>query len=240
MIKTFKRILEDIETFCDNHNQINSFSWGNPNNISTKNHTFPMVWLQPTTSTINGHMMTLSFDMYIMDLVKQDLTNLKDVMNDTLLMGNDVVSKFWSDCETYDWVLNEDGVSMEPFDAKFDDYTGGWIFRINIEIENRLSNCNIPENLTTTLTTNVIIYTTYNSVALPLTTFTLYESDKVTEVVNGITGAGGTYNIPASIQLGDYWIICSKTDGGDTYYKAEAITISTTPLQTVTIALTKL
>lgn len=145
MVKTFNNIINDISGFCYSHHQINDFSWGVLSNISTKNHKFVLVWLQPVLSSISGHLMTLSFDMYVMDIVKQDLSNLKDVLNDTLLIGNDVVAKFWSDEEKWGWTLNEKGVTLEPFDAKFDDYLAGWIFRIDIEIENRLDICAIPE-----------------------------------------------------------------------------------------------
>lgn len=145
MVKTFKNILNDIEVFSKNHLQINSFGWGNPNNISTKEHDFVLLWLTPVSCIIEGGLMVLRFNMYVMDVVKQDFSNLKDVMNDTLLIGNDVISKFWSNEETYEWSLNEKNVRSEPFEAKFDDYCAGWIFSIDIEIENRLNNCIIPE-----------------------------------------------------------------------------------------------
>ncbi len=145
MVRTLKNIIHDIDQFCTDHKQINEFGWGRLTEITTKDHDFVMLWLTPTTSTIEGHMVSLNFDMYVMDIVKQDLSNLLDVVNDTLLIGNDVVSKFWSDEETYGWVLNEANVSAEPFEAKFDDFTSGWIFRISVEIENSLSNCNIPD-----------------------------------------------------------------------------------------------
>lgn len=146
MIKTFKNILNDIEQFCLKHHQIKDFGWGPQSNISTKDHKFVMVWLTPTSSSISGHLMTLSFEMLVFDIVKQDLSNLKEVLNDTLLIGNDVVSRFWSDEDTYGWVLNENTVTMMPFDAKFDDFCAGWVFKIDIEIEDRLSICNIPLN----------------------------------------------------------------------------------------------
>ncbi len=145
MIRTIKNINNDLETFCDNHLQIKEFGWGNISNITTKDHDFVMLWLQPIGSIIEGNLLTLRYDMYIMDLVKQDNSNLEDVHNDTFLIGLDVVNKFWSDEETYGWTINENTVTSEPFEAKFDDYTSGHIFSIEIEVENRMSNCNIPE-----------------------------------------------------------------------------------------------
>lgn len=145
MVRTFKNILSDIEDFCDAHLQIKEFGNGKVSNITTKDHNFVMLWLQPTGSIIAGHMMTLQYDMYVLDIMKQDRSNLLDVINDTLLIGDDVVAKFWSDEETYGWVLNEGNVSAEPFEAQFDDFCAGWVFRIELEIENRLNSCIIPE-----------------------------------------------------------------------------------------------
>ncbi len=147
MVRSFKNIISDIEDFCTAHNQINGFGWGQLSNITTKDHEFVMLWLQPTSSSIDGHLMTLNFDMYVFDLLKQNKENLLDTINDTLLIGNDVISKFWDNEEEYEWTLNEEGVSCEPFEAKFDDFTSGWVFSIEIELENRLSLCSIPEDL---------------------------------------------------------------------------------------------
>lgn len=147
MVRTFKNILKDIEIFCENHNQVKDFSWGRMSNISTKDHDFTMIFLQPTTSQIQGSLIILSYYMYVFDLVKQDESNLEDVMSDCLLIGNDVVAKFWDNEDEYEWTLNEDVVSFEPFEAMFDDFTAGWIFSIDIQIKNNLNLCAIPENL---------------------------------------------------------------------------------------------
>ena len=146
MVKTFKNIIEDIQTFCGEHLQINDFGWGQISNISTKEHDFVMVFLQPVKTSVEGRLVTMGFDMYVFDLVKQDKNNLIDVLNDTLLIGNDIVARFWDDEELYEWTLNENNVEAEPFDAKWDDFCSGWIFSIEIEIENRLNLCSVPKN----------------------------------------------------------------------------------------------
>lgn len=146
MIRTFKNIINDFSDFCDAHKQLAEFKWGLLNEITTKDHKFPMLWLQPTGTQIDGHLIILKYDMYVFDLLKQDKSNLVDVMNDTLLIGNDVVSKFWDNSSLYEWTLNEEGIVGEPFEAKFDDYCGGWTFSIEVELENRLNSCAIPEN----------------------------------------------------------------------------------------------
>ena len=144
---TFKTIINDIEQFCEEHNQIHDFGWGPLSNITTKDHQFTMLWLQPSGGIVNGNSLLLTFDMYIFDLVKQDRSNLLDVMTDSLLIGQDVIANFWDNEELFDWTLNEQGVSYEQYEAKFDDYTAGVVFSIEIEVENRMNYCAIPKNL---------------------------------------------------------------------------------------------
>ncbi len=145
MKRTFKQIIDDLELFATNHKQINSFGFGNADNITNKDQVYPMMWVQSIPST-TGNMVDLTFEIYLIDLLKQDKVNLVDVLSDTLLMGNDVVAKYFDDEDEYDFTLNEDGVVITPFEAEFDDFTAGWIFEVNIEIQNDLNDCEIPEN----------------------------------------------------------------------------------------------
>lgn len=144
MIRTFKNIIHDIETFCDNHKQINEFKWGVLDEITCKDHKFVMLWLQPTGANIDGALITLNYSMYVFDIAKQDGSNLLDVINDTLLIGNDVIAKFWRDSDV-EWTINEQGISCEPFDKKWDDFCAGWTFNISIELQNNLDECEIPD-----------------------------------------------------------------------------------------------
>jgi len=146
MEKSFKQIVEALEDFCDNHLQIKSFDWGELNEITTKDRTYPLVWLNPTPGSNEGHLITLNFEMIVIDIVEQDFSNKKDVMNDCLFIINDVISNYWDNEETYGWTLNENGVTFTPYITNNDtDFCYGWVADISIEIENRLNSCAIPK-----------------------------------------------------------------------------------------------
>lgn len=146
MVKTFGNIIDELEDFSNSHLYINEFGWGEPSQISaTKNEKYPLLWLNPTTSYNEGKLMTLNFEMLVLDILDQDLANKKEVMNDTLLIGNDVVKNYWSNEIVNDFTLDEQSVSFTPYMRVQDGFLAGWLFDISIEIENRLSTCSIPK-----------------------------------------------------------------------------------------------
>jgi hypothetical protein len=139
----FKKIINEIQNFSDEHLQIGEFGWGPIDQISTANRKFVMVWLLPTGLRQERSSTIFKFDMYVFDLLKQDLSNLLDVFNDTALIGKDIISEFYDNEEEYGFSISE--TDAEPFDHEFDDFCGGWNFSIEIEIENPINTCEIPQ-----------------------------------------------------------------------------------------------
>lgn len=142
---TLTQILSELREFTNNHKELQSFQFGPIANISTKDVKYPLMHIEPSTAYNNGHQLVLGFNMYILDLEKQDYSNLETIMNSTLLIGNDVISEYWMN-GTFDdkWDIIEDTVTITPVQFAFDDVLAGYNFNIEIEIENRLTNCNLP------------------------------------------------------------------------------------------------
>jgi len=141
----FKEIITDLSGFCYDHYQIKDFGWGELSQLNPEDYAFPMVWLNPAPSNIAGNMLELNFEMIVLDLLDQAYANKLDSMNDTLLIGNDIVSQFWDDESTYGFTLNEEGVTASPFIGDWDAFTIGWVFDISLEIPNNLNSCAIPK-----------------------------------------------------------------------------------------------
>jgi len=87
----------------------------------------------------------MNFEMIVLDLLEEDLANKLDAMNDTLLIGNDVVANYWDNDEDYGYVLDEEGIIVSPFIGSHDAFTIGWVFDISLQIENRLNSCSTPK-----------------------------------------------------------------------------------------------
>ena len=142
---TLKNFIEGLENYTEQHQQLATFSWGNISNISTKDHTYSMMWLMPTQSEYDGSLTTMKFDMYIMDILEQDLSNKLNVMDSTLIIANDVVAYFWEDnYANLDFELDEENVTLQPFEGNFDDHLAGWIVSIQIQTKTNLNACITP------------------------------------------------------------------------------------------------
>lgn len=116
MKRHLKQIIEDLEVFATDHKQINDFGFGQVSEISTNDHEYPMMWVSLVPST-TGNMVSLAFEIYIIDLLKHDKVNLVEVLNDTLLIGNDIIAKYFDDEDEYDFTMDEEGVVITPFEA---------------------------------------------------------------------------------------------------------------------------
>jgi len=141
---TLKRIVDELEDFVEAHGQLQTFGFGPRSEISTIDRNYPLLWLEPATGDLNGHLQTINFNMWVLDILDQDKDNRKDVYSDTLLMGLDVVNRYWDNEITYEMVVDEVAVFYESVEEKFDDYTAGYRFSIDFQVENRLNSCIIP------------------------------------------------------------------------------------------------
>jgi len=140
----FKEIINYFEVFSNNHTQNNGYGWGNIADINTNDDMeFPIIYVNPITSTIDNNVTIFKYDIYFLDVLLQDKSNLLDVMNNTKQIGNDFVFYFSDNSESTGFELDEDNVSISPFVGKFDELLGGWIYSIDIETVAELG-CNLP------------------------------------------------------------------------------------------------
>jgi len=134
-MSNFKSIIKTINEFGDNHTQINYFDWGSINNIDSNKFTFVTLFANPKPNKIVGDITYFNFDIYILDLMEQDESNLLDVMNLTSMIGNDMINDFLSIEYEEEFEIDEENISITPFVGKFDHLLGGWIYNIDFMID---------------------------------------------------------------------------------------------------------
>ncbi len=140
----FKNIIDSIESFCNNHLQVNEFGFGVIADIGTTEHKYPLVFIQPMQNTIAGRRADIKLEMFVIDLLKTDGSNQVEVLSDTFLIANDIVAEFFDNETKYGFTINETNIPCDPMMYKFDSLTAGYVLQLTCEVENGLSNCAIP------------------------------------------------------------------------------------------------
>lgn len=139
----FLEITKDIETFFNSHLQVNAYGFGPSTDIGTSNKQFPMVWTEPVTAPIGEFEIKYKFNIYAFTLYEQDKSNLLHSINDTQRILLDFIAHFrYNANEKYE--INLANLSIDPFTAKFDDYTNGWILNVEFSTSFDYNSCDLP------------------------------------------------------------------------------------------------
>lgn len=150
----YKQILTYFSSIAYHHNQIKSFGWGDikqiTNDIITKKEPeYTRMYVVPEAVEFNENHIHYSFAVIIMDKVEDDLSNLQEVMSDTLEICNDVWTVFWQSY-TYDTgdfskiVVGDWGPDVNPFTERFETILGGWTMHIRLSAPFDYNSCNLP------------------------------------------------------------------------------------------------
>ena len=94
---TIADIKNDFERYITLHPQLQGFGFGDINNISTKEHKFPLLWMQPVVSQFIKNIEVNSFDIYILDVQEHNQDNIVKVLSDTNIFTNDTIGYILDD-----------------------------------------------------------------------------------------------------------------------------------------------
>lgn len=150
----YKQILTYFSSIAYHHEQIRSFGFGDltqcTNDIETKKEPrYTRMYVVPTNVTFNENQIQYGFNIIIMDKVEDDLSNLEEVMSDTLEICTDVWTIFWQSYtqESGDFskiIVGDWEPSIEPFTERFETILGGWTLQIRMTAPFDYNSCNLP------------------------------------------------------------------------------------------------
>jgi hypothetical protein len=127
------------------HKQINSFGFGNveqlTNDITTEEAPlYPRMFVLPSDTLFDQNQLTYNFQIIVADILEQDYSNQRDVLNDTLEIIKDIFTRLYlSDYES-EW-----GASVEPFLERFEDVLCGWTLTFQLTQPFDYNRCVLPE-----------------------------------------------------------------------------------------------
>ena len=156
---SFRNVLGYLETIAEKHLMINSFHSGFMDEVDINKlgaTDYVILFAEPGTATIDKGVMTYSFTIYILDMIREaqgDSPNNErlgriDTLSENLNILQDVISEFHRSLYSTSWVdgevVLELPISAEPFTARFDNLLTGWSATISMEVNNPNNLCIVP------------------------------------------------------------------------------------------------
>lgn len=134
-----------IKTFADQHLQINKFDFEfkeQMQNLATLNEAYPFLYVVPIASDTIVNVNEFDVEIYCVDRLQKDRTNVNYVISDCNQILNDLV--LWLE-EGQNDIEIVGTATQTPINNDLLDYVGGWVLRVRLQVE-KIGLCEIPLN----------------------------------------------------------------------------------------------
>jgi hypothetical protein len=150
----YKQLLADMASIAYHHEQINSFGFGDlaqcTNDIQTdKEPQYTRMYIVPGEVVFNQNHIHYKLSLIIMDRINNDLSNLNEVMSDTLEIQKDIwtvlYQSYTSQQGNFAWdIIPDESPDCVPFLERFETILGGWTLNLNVQIAFDYNRCDPP------------------------------------------------------------------------------------------------
>lgn len=141
---TLNQLIAKLQSIATSHAQINDFFFGDIADLgSEKPMQYPVLFADIAPSNFSYKVISLNFQLMVMDIVKKDLSNENDVMSDCLQILEDVIIELRNPSEVF---LIQDSITLNPFMDSQGDEVAGWTANITINVPSTYNSCAIPLN----------------------------------------------------------------------------------------------
>lgn len=142
---TYYQIIQDLKGLSDAHEQINSFGFGDITQLTMDIETkqspiYTKLYVVPSDTVLDQNQLTYNFQIIVADRLKDDYSNQRDVMNDTLEIMKDVFTFLYLSEYESEW-----DATVEPFLERFEDVLAGWTMSLTLTQPFDYNRCNVPE-----------------------------------------------------------------------------------------------
>ena len=142
---TYYQIIQDLKSLSVAHEQINSFGFGDITQLTMDIETkqspiYTKLYIVPNDTVLDQNQLTYNFQVIVADRLKDDYSNQRDVMNDTLEIMKDVFTFLYLSEYESEW-----DATVEPFLERFEDVLAGWTMSLTLTQPFDYNRCNVPE-----------------------------------------------------------------------------------------------
>lgn len=148
---TLNQIIKQLENVASSHANINSFTYDEPYNFGASGDIrYPAMLVEQQPFEYSGSALTYVFNVYIMDLIKKDESDKKEVLSDTLLTCLDVVALLDRTSEL-SFMIDKNITFNDFVEPKFDGEPVGYYFQLKVKTSYPLDRCAVPVSNTLTV-----------------------------------------------------------------------------------------
>lgn len=151
---TYKQVLTYFSEIAYHHEQIRSFGVGDfkqlTNDIETKQEPkYTRMYIIPQNVEFNQNHIHVNFAVMIYDKTLPDLSNLEEVLSDTLEIAQDVWTIFWQSytVQSGDFskiIVGDWEPDTHPFVERFETTLAGWTMHIKMSFPFDYNTCDLP------------------------------------------------------------------------------------------------
>jgi len=145
---SYKQVVELFQQIALSHMAVKQFQVGMLSDVDVEvdEHPFqrfPLVFMIPRTSSMDRFgKMLLGFSFIVADIAKDNVEDLQiNTYNNTLLIGQDIMSKIimtnWDEVG----IRVETPISMTPFQERHNNNLTGWTWEINVVVKSPFNLC---------------------------------------------------------------------------------------------------
>lgn len=150
----YKQLLTYFSQIAWNHEQINSFGFGDlkqlTNDIETKvEPLYTRMYVIPEAVEFNQNHIHYNFAILVYDKVEEDLSNLEEVLSDTLEIQKDIWTVFWQSYTNAQGdfskiIVGDWEPDTHPFTERFETTLAGWTMHIKMSAPFDYNECVVP------------------------------------------------------------------------------------------------
>lgn len=141
---TYKKLVNQFETFSENHQQVNSFGFGHITQLTSDIKTkveplYSRLYITPDYVRLVENQLNINFRVYVADRINNDLSNQIYVLSDTLEIMKGLYSTLIGSA-----YIPEYGLTLYPFLNDYDTGVGGWTIGLTTNVPNHYNRCDLP------------------------------------------------------------------------------------------------
>jgi len=141
---TLNNVVTNLNNIADAHSLINNFFYGEIYDFASSGTVnYPAMLVTSEPNSLSRGVITMSFNIYIADLVQKGIADRREVSSNTQQVVLDILATL-DRTVAYDWNVNIDNITLNDFVDKFQDEVTGWWFKLDLRIPNALNRCAVP------------------------------------------------------------------------------------------------